>query len=240
MMRPVSPTVVGVAMLCAACSSPVVAGGNFGTVWKPVDNRYSSATGAATGLAGHWSTFDLYLTGDAGTRVNAVNMGYNADPSVHDEYIFQNGTVYEHATNPGYFAPPSNVFPFDPAIEFDTYVGIGAVPSALMATVGGSMNLTGLALRGIWFAVPGDAQWPPRIDESGEIFLMRLTVSNDTTQLGGIGSHIEIGTVLNGDPTTPTVYVTVPIAAYAVVAPAAWSGAPLLLLSGFAAARRRR
>lgn len=239
-MRLVHPTFVGAAMLCAglAITPDAHAEGNFGTIWRQVDNRFSSANGAPTGLAGNWFTYDLFLTGDAGTRVNAINMGYAADPSVHSEYIYINGTVYQHPGNSGHFAPPPIAFPYDPALEFDSYFALGQIPANEMATVGGSVNTSGFAMRGIWFALPGGEQWPAHIDDSGEMLLMRLTVSSDTTQVGGFSSRIQIGTIIGGDPTEPTVFVSVPVSTLLVIPSPAAAG--VFALAGLALARRRR
>lgn len=238
-MRSIHPTTVGAAILCAGLATTGVnAEGNFGTLWRQVDNRFSSANGASTGLAGNWLTYDLYLTGDAGTRINAINMGYAADPSVHSEYLYIDGTVYQHANNPGHFAPPSIAFPYDAALEFDSYLALGEIPASEMAVVAGSVNTSGLAMRGIWFALPGGAQWPAHIDDSGEMLLMRLTVSTDTTQVGGFSSRLQIGTIIDGDPTEPTEFISVPVSTLLVVPSP--SAAGVFALVGLALTRRRR
>ncbi len=239
-MRSISPTIVGAAILCAglATAPDSIAEGNFATTWRQVDNRFSSANGAPTGLAGDWLTYDLYLTGDVGTRINAINMGYAADPSVHSEYIFINGTVYQHPSNSGHFAPPEIAFPYDAALEFDSYFALGQIPASEMAIVAGSVNMSGFAMRGIWFALPGGADWPAHIDDSGEMLLMRLTVSDDTTQVGGFSSRIQVGTIISGDPTEPTVFIPVPITPLLIVpTPAA---ASVFMFAGVTIARRRR
>lgn len=239
-MRSFHPTTVGAAILCAglATSTGGLAEGNFGTTWRQVDNRFSSANGAPTGLRGAWLTYDLYLTGDAGTRINAINMGYAADPSVHSEYLYINGTVYQHPNNPGHFAPPAIAFPYDAALEFDSYFALGDIPATEMAVVGGSVNTSGLAMRGIWFALPGGAQWPARIDDSGEMLLMRLTVSTDTTQIGGFSSRFQIGTIIGGNPTEPTEFISVPVSMLLIVPSP--SAAGVFALAGLALMRRRR
>jgi hypothetical protein len=239
-MRSIHPTTVGAAILCAglATATGALAEGNFATTWRQVDNRFSSASGAATGLAGNWLTYDLYLTGDVGTRINAINMGYAADPSVHSEYIFQNGTVYQHAQNPGYFAPPPGAFPFAPSMEFDSYVGLGDTPSNAITALDESMNLTGFALRGIWFATPGTPDWPATMGDSGEMFLMRLTVSSDTTQIGGYSSRIQVGTILDGNPAEPTLFISVPVSALLIVPSPSSMGC--IALAAIAFTRRRR
>jgi hypothetical protein len=240
-MRSNHPTLFGGLILCAGLVTPstaALAEGNFSTVWRQVNNRYSSVTGEATGLHGRFYTFDLFLQGDAGTRINAINMGYAADPNVHNEYIYQNGNVYEHENNPGFFGPNPLVFPYDPASEFDTYLALGDIPSQELATVGGSVRLDSNIMRAIWFAVPGGDLWPATIDDSGEMLLMRLTVSSDTTIIGGLGSRIQIGTILEGNPTTPTEFIPVAVSAFAIVPTP--SAAGVFALAGLAMIRRRR
>jgi hypothetical protein len=241
-MRSVHPTLVGALVLCAGLAIPhgaATAEGNFSTVWRPVNNRYSTVTGEATGLHGSYYTFDLFLRGDAGTRINAINMGYAADPSVHNEYVYHDGdNVYEHDEGHGWFAPNPLVFPYAAAAEFDTYVTIGDVAPLELAAVGGSMRLDHNIMRGIWFIVPGGDGFPASIDESGELRIMRLTVSTDTTIVGGVGSRIQVGTIIDGNPTEPNVLVPVQVSELFVIP--APSAAGVLTLGGLALTRRRR
>ncbi len=240
-MRSIHPTSFGALILCAGLAIPstaALADGNFSTYWRQVNNRYSSATGEETGLHRDFYTFDLFLRGDVGTRINAINMGYAADPDVHNEYIYQNGNVYEHENNPGYFAPNPAIFPYDPASEFDTYLALGDIPALELSTVGNSVRIDSNIMRAIWFAVPGGEAWPARIDETGEMHLMRLTVSSDTTIIGGLGSRIQIGTVIDGDPSTPTAFIPVAVSSFLIVPSPFTAGA--FALAGLALVRRRR
>ncbi len=242
-MRSIHPTSFGALFVCAGLvipSAAAVAEGNFSTVWRPVNNRYNTVTGEATGLHGAFYTFDLFLQGDAGTRVNAINMGYVPDPSVHNEYIYQNGNVYENemsSTLFGAFRPHQGVFDIDPAAEFDSYVAIGDAMHSELASVG-SVRLDSNIMRGIWFIVPETDAFPATIDDSGEIHLMRLTVSSDTTIIGGLGSRIQIGTILDGDPTTPTQFIPVAVSAFLIVPSPSAGG--VLALAGLAIIRRKR
>ncbi|MGP1309516.1 MAG: hypothetical protein ACTS27_04885 [Phycisphaerales bacterium] len=239
-MRSLPPTVVGTAILCAgiAAAPHAAAEGNFSTFWRQVDNRFSSATGQPTGLAGNFITFDLFLAGDPGTRVNAINMGYDADPSLHPEYLYHNGNVFHDEHNPGYFGMDPTGFPYYPTAEFDTYVAMGDTRAGAMSVIEPAMDLDSNLMRGIWFLNPGNPEFPYTIDESGEMLIMRLTVSSDTTQIGGLNSMIQVGTLLNGNPTEPSLFISVPIVAQLVVpAPAA---AGVLALGALVAVRRRR
>ncbi len=243
-MRSIHPTSFGALIVCAGLVIPTtaaVADGNFSTVWRPVNNRYNTVTGEATGLHGSYYTFDLFLLGDIGTRINAINMGYAADPSLHNEYLYQNGNVYENENSSsffGYFGPDPSIYSYDPAAEFDTYVTIGDVGHTDLSAVGGSMRLDSNIMRGIWFILPGTDAFPSSIDDSGEIHLMRLTVSSDTTTIGGLGSRIQIGTILEGNPTTPTEFIPVAISSFAIVPSP--SVAAVFGLAGVALIRRRR
>jgi hypothetical protein len=242
-MRSIHPTSFGALLLCAGLvipSAAALADGAFSTVWRQVNNRYNTVTGEATGLHGAFYTFDLFLQGAAGTRINAINMGYVPDPSVHDEYIYQNGNVYENELSSmvhSYFRPHPGIYDVDPAAEFDSFVAIGDAMHTELASVG-SVRLDSNIMRGIWLILPETDAFPATIDESGEIRIMRLTVSSDTTVIGGLGSRIQIGTILEGDPATPTEFIPVAVSAFLIVP--APSAAGVFALAGLAIARRRR
>lgn len=135
-------------------------------------------------------TLDLYfVAGDQGAAVNGVNMGYAADPLFDPNFLLTNGTVYNHAFG-GDTPPNPALIPAFPALEFDTYLALGDRP---VTTVTNSVDLTGNnngELRATWFTIP-----PIELDPFERLRLLRVTVSDDATFLGGNGSQLEIGFV---------------------------------------------
>lgn len=165
-----------------------------GVGWREVDNSTNTVTGEATGLAGQWRTFDLFLFGEPGTLVNAINMGSASNPVLGPFTILTDGAMYNDSLASGPFAPNPLTYPVSPAAEFDTYLTFQASLADSISVLPGSVDLESSSLRGVWFAtpVPGE-DWRQSISAQGDFWLLRATVSADATYLGGVGSSIQIG-----------------------------------------------
>lgn len=231
------PGVLGFASLAslASAGSPVT-----GVVWRQVDNSTNTVTSQSTGLAGSWLTYDLFVTGEAGTIINGVNMGYGPNPAVDGEFLYFDGALYQDALGSGFFNPDPADYGSSAALEFDTHFAFDDADVSLLRVIPNSVDLTGSALRGIWFRQPPQNDLGSRetIGESGEFWIARFTISSDSTALGGNGSFITIGITDAGQPSEPTVFVGAPIS-NALLIPGP-SAASLLAMAGLAGVRRRR
>ncbi len=223
--------------------------GVSGVTWVEVDN--SSADAAGDVLAGAlwrsepgWRTFDLYLVGEPGRRVQLANLGGDFPiglPGLGLRVV--GGTVFNH---PG--ASTEGLVETSPVLQgsalfnltrFDTYAALGA------ANAGGAapseMQVVGMIqglrngqsegpVMGTWNHNP--LQFPGEqsvIGPDGMMRLLRVTVSASTTELWG---RIEIGL---GLPELALVAVDIPDAI-----PAPGGGGALVVLGCVLAARRRR
>lgn len=240
-----------VRMLSAAAALAVAgaafAGPNFNLGWVAVDNSVGGSglptTNDPSWMAGS-VTYDLVLTFDAGTTINGINLGVpgqdpnnpNSDPNFL--YISNGGSnVYQNAA--GGNTSPNAVFVPIPGFEglmFDSYVGLGtASPGTGDVGFAAAMNWADGAgagddrIRGTWFVSPGASS---DVDGDGSILLMRLTVKDPDTKIGGLGSQLTIGWQDQaGAPQETTLAIS------SVPTPGAIA---LFATAGFAAARRRR
>lgn len=155
-----------------------------GLQWEFV--RFGPLNGPSPVPGDAWYTFDLYFTaGSASAQISGMNMGIT---SITPYFLATDGTVFNHPF--GGDGPPNPVFlPAFPALEFDTYLALG---DTLPAFVGGSVDLSGNGgmLRGAWFTQP-----PIELLANERLRILRVTVGDDTTFLGGSGSQLEVNFV---------------------------------------------
>jgi hypothetical protein len=233
---------LGAAFAAAFTFASITSAGSpiTGAIWRQVDNSTNSVTNQSTGLTGDWLTYDLFVTGATGTIVNAINMGFAANPSVEGEFIYLDGTLYQDSLENGFFNPDPADYTSSAALEFDTHFAFDDAPASLLGVVPNSVDLVGPELRGTWFRLPpaADPSSRERIDETGEFWIARFTVSADSIALGGNGSFIQVGITDEGQPSEPTIFVGAPISNALLVPTPASVG--VLAVAGIALARRRR
>ncbi|MBL0922364.1 MAG: hypothetical protein IBJ10_09590 [Phycisphaerales bacterium] len=216
-----------------------------GVTWRVVDNTVGNPGGDS--FAGAvWNslnqyTFDLILQGDAGQRINGINMGDSNAPAATPYFISTNGTVFNHALG-------SNVrsAAFEPAfsaLQYDTFVALGSTVPGPGISFAGGQNLNGPTLRATWFTTDNAV-----LDANGEMRIMRVTVGyangfNPYTQGGFLGTlgvigqtGVDASTIEIGLPGGALQTLTVGNA-FEVPAPAATA---LMGLAGLAGLRRRR
>lgn len=167
-------------MLTAAAALAVAASANAavtGVIWRPVDNTVGNPGGDAVGGAPGWNalsqyTFDLILQGDAGQRINGINMGDAAFPNAAPFALYTNGTVYNHPLGSNIRSTAfENVAGFN-AIRYDTYVALEGSSAASVSFAGGAdLSGTGGVLRATWFTTDNVT-----LDANGEMRIMRVTV----------------------------------------------------------------
>jgi hypothetical protein len=236
-----------VRLLSSAAALTVVAGlanagVGFGLQWVEIDNSSANPAADPGGAANWnaqpaWRTFDLLLTGAAGTQFNAVNLGFAPNPAQEPYFLFTDGAIFNYPP-PGGGDVQSGFEGFFNLTRFDSYVDLGdlnangAAPSQIgllgvdLNGAAGSVNgIDGRVIRGTWFEFPPNSAV---LDANGEARLLRMTVSADAEYLGGNGSSLFIGTDSGG--------VALEIA-NAIPTPGAVA---LMGLGGLVAARRRR
>ena len=166
-------------MLTAAAALAVAASAQAavtGVIWRAVDNTVGAP--GSDGFAGaQWNaltqyTFDLILMGDAGQRVNGVNMGDANFPNAAPFALYTNGTIFNHPFGSNVRSTAFEPAPGFNAIQYDTYVALGDVPAGNISFAGGA-NLTGAGgvLRATWFTTENAT-----LDANGEMRIMRVTV----------------------------------------------------------------
>lgn len=239
-----------VRMLSAAAALAVAgaafAGPNFSLSWNVVDNSVGGS-GLPTSNDASWmagsATYDLVLTFAPGTTINGINLGIpgqdpnnpNSDPNFL--YISNGGSnIYQNAA--GGDVAPNPVFVPIPGFEglrYDTYVGLGVANPSTQVGFAANMNwASGVGngndrIRGTWFVSPGASA---DSDGDGSILLMRITVKDPLTKIGGNGSQLVVGwSDSSGAPQETALLIN------SVPTPGAVA---LFATAGLAAARRRR
>ena len=235
MNRAAASIVLGLAATHAAH-----AGVGVDAFWREVDNSVGTYNEQPTGLAGAWRTFDLYVTAPVGSRINGVNMGFAANPSIDNYFLYVDGEIYNDpfVTNGDLpqHEPILTVLPS--SAEFDSHVFLHDAGPSNIAFVPQSFDFEGPVLRGVWFSLPNLPGSPSLVDESGEFRVLRLTVSSDTTQLGGNGSAIQIGLRVGGGAQEPDSLVPLALSPFLLVSTPSTAG--FLALAGLVLTRRRR
>jgi hypothetical protein len=222
------------------------AGASFGLQWVQIDNSSADPSsdpgGAAAWNGRDWYTYDLLLTGVAGTEFNAVNLGFAPNPGQEPYYLFTTSDAIFNYPPPGGGDVQSGFEGFFNLTRFDSYVDLGslnpdgAAPGQIgtlgvdLNGVTGSMNgLDGRFIRGTWFEFPPNSA---TLDANGEARLLRITLAANpvgATLLGGNGSALFIGTNEGGQFLDITaIYFPSP------------GTAGVLTIAGVVAARRRR
>ena len=216
--------------------------GAFGTLIATVSASASPFLGftiESLGDMGYGETYRMYVNIDAGTRIDAVFGNALGTMSIDTA---DGMSFYQHAAGgPTSTGANSAFFPLAPSLEWDTYVGIGALhangypftENKLLDIgldfsdfeAGGSI----LSDNGSWFVTPADAQG----DElGGMVFLGQFTVVGGT----GDGYADLIGQIsIQGKDADGNTYQEIG-ATWAVPAPGALA---LLGMAGLAGRRRR-
>jgi len=178
-------------MIIAAAALAVAASANAavtGVVWRVVGSAPSASmpglpahAGApgSDGFAGaQWNalsqyTFDLILQGDAGQRINGINMGDSAFPNAAPFALYTNGTVFNHSFGSNLRSAAFEAVPGFNAIQYDTYVALGSAAPGPGVSFAGGADLTGTGgvLRATWFTTDNAT-----LDANGEMRIMRVTV----------------------------------------------------------------
>ena len=214
-------TITAAAALTIAGSAMAVP---TGAHWEMIDNSTTAGPGGV-GLADNWMTFDLYVDLEPGDVVGAIafqNGGGNSG-LITDGTYFQVGAPFgsdSFQANQGFIGFVDN-------LEYDTSVAMNSESLSFAA----SMDWNPAGASGAWFS-SNQAQVP------GPVFVARITVSNDTTFLGG--QSFVSGTGPNGnfgqeDENLALGVVDIPNAK--IPTPGALA---LFGLAGAAATRRRR
>lgn len=216
------------------------AGVGVDAFWREVDNSVGTYNEQPTGLAASWRTFDLYVTAPVGSRIQAVNMGYAADPTVDSYFLYVDGDIYNdpfvtYGDLPQH-EPILTVLPS--SAEFDSHVFLHDAAPNSISFVPQSFNFEGPELRGVWYSIPNQPGSPSLVDESGEFRILRLTVSSDTTQLGGNGSAIQLGLRVSGDAQTPDSLIPLALSPFLIVPTPPTAG--FIAIAGLMLTRRRR
>jgi hypothetical protein len=237
-------SVVALLALAGAANAAIT-----GVTWRPVDNTVGNPGGdsfaGATWNAMTQYTFDLVLLGDAGQRVNGVNMGDSAAPGATPYFISTNGTIFNHSFGGNTRSAAFEAVPGFNAIQYDTYVALGSSAPGPAISFAGGASLTHPTMRATWFTTD-----EALLDANGEMRIMRVTVGyangfnpyTDGGFLGTLGipgqgvgtdqSSIEVGL-----PGGALQQLVVGNAFEIVPAPGA---AALMGLAGLAGIRRRR
>lgn len=231
-------------LACSAQSHAAVTG----IFWRQVNNTVG-APGADAFAGAQWNaldqyTFDLMLRGDAGQRINGINMGNANPPTLRG--LYTNGVVFNHSF--GGNVQSTIEFPPFNAMAYDTYVDLGGTPTTPVITFVGSSDLSGGggAIRAHWQTAN-----TALLDANGEMRIMRVTVGLPAGSIAFGGGFI-LGTgglpgLWYGNPPQSSLEVelgngnlrsfVIGNAFELVPAPGAVT---LLGVAGLAAARRRR
>ena len=218
-----------------------------GVTWRQVDNTVgapgSDAFAGAVWNAMNQYTFDLILLGDAGQRVNGINMGDANAPAATPYFIQTNGATFNHAFGGNVRSTAFEAAPGFNAIQYDTYVAMGDLAAANISFAGGvDLSTNGTSdqfMRATWFTTSETV-----LNAQGEMRIMRVTVGYaqgfDPFTQGGF-----LGTSGVGAGDASTIEIGLPGGALQVVtvgnafipAPGAMA---LAGLAGLAGLRRRR
>jgi len=146
-----------------------------GVVWRVVDNTVG-APGSDAFAGAQWNalsqyTVDLILQGDAGQRINGINMGDSNFPNAAPFALYTNGTVFNHSF--GSNVQSATEFPPFNAMAYDTYVDLGGTQATPAISFAGGTDLSGAGgvLRATWFTTDNAV-----LDANGEMRIMRITV----------------------------------------------------------------
>ena len=234
-------------MITAAAALAVAASAQAavtGVVWRSVDNTVGApGTDAFAGAA--WNaltqyTFDLILQGDAGQRINGINMGDSNFPNAAPFALYTNGTVFNHPF--GGNTQSATEFPPFNAMTYDTFVDLGGTQATPAISFAGGVALTGPTLRATWFTTDNTV-----LDANGEMRIMRVTVGYaggapadaflGTLGIGGLEAGVPQSSIEVGLPAGVLTTLVVGNAFELVPTPGATA---LFGLAGLAGLRRRR
>ena len=170
-------------MLTAAAALAVAASAQAavtGVVWRAVDNSVGNPGMDAVGGAPGWNalsqyTFDLILMGDAGQRINGINMGDAAFPNASPFALYTNGNVFNHPLGSNIRSTNFENVPGFNAIRYDTYVALEGSIAASVSFAGvadlAANGTTDQVMRATWFTTDNVT-----LDANGEMRIMRVTV----------------------------------------------------------------
>lgn len=160
------------AIAALACAQTPAHALPLGAYWEPVPNAINPVTSEPSGLEGDWLTFDLYLALDTGDVASAFDFGI-AGPNTG---LITDGAFYQTESPFGSDSAIENIAngADHPALPFDTAVAMNEEP-LLFAQ---AMDWDQSGVTGAWFSsLLGQV--------AGPVWLARITVSSDTTFLGG-------------------------------------------------------
>lgn len=167
-------------ILAAAAMLAVAGAANAavsGVIWRPVDNSSGAGDAQWDALAGNQFTFDLVLLGDAGQRINGINMGDAAFPDAAPFALFTNGSVFNHTLGSNVRNAAFENLPGFTGLRFDTFVAMGSdVPGPTISFAGqvdlNANGTTDTVMRATWFTTDNAV-----LDANGEMRILRVTVS---------------------------------------------------------------
>ena len=143
-----------------------------GAYWEAVANCTNPVTGESTGLEDAWRTYDLFVDLELGDVVGAIDFGIAGGNSglSTDGVFFQTPPPFggDSVRQNESFAA------FSPTVPFDTAVAMNDEPLSFAA----AMDWDPAGVTGAWFSADQN-------QVGGPLFVARITVSSDTTFLGG-------------------------------------------------------
>jgi len=175
-------------MLAAAGLAVSAQAGVEEIVWVEIDNSVGTmgdVVGEPTGLVGV-RTFDLYAVVSPDTRIWVADFGFVGDHKGHDDNLWTTQSVYQHEHGGDVQMSYVGNAAVSPALEFDTYVGLGMLDSKIVMNttiLGGDWSPAMFQLA--WYGAQFDGDfWMPAVgDDDGRVFLARISVES----LGGYG-----------------------------------------------------
>ncbi len=177
-------TIVVSALVFAAASSAQAA--VTGVTWRQVDNSVGYPMGDSF-VGANWNsvsrvTFDLILLGDAGQRINGINMGDAAFPNAAPFALYTNGAVFNHPFGSNVRSTAFENLPNFNALRYDTFVALDGSSAPIISFAGvadvDANGTTDQAMRATWFTTDSVT-----LDANGEMRIMRVTVGYDILQL---------------------------------------------------------
>lgn len=234
-------------IIAASLLAPASLGDVTGVSWRHVDNTVGNpeSDGAWNALAGKQYTFDLFLLGDAGQRINGINMGNEAFPDAAPFALHTNGAVFNHPLGSDVRSPAFENIPGFTGIRYDTFVAMGSDVPGPTISFAGQVDLIAdgavdQSLRALWFTTDNAV-----LDANGEMRILRITVSYPSGQ-DPFGPPNFLGTIAGGPlsslqvglPGGVLVDLVIPNALS--VTPPSPGGAALAGLAGLLGLRRRR